>query len=144
MLKKFKLIENLALILVAILVGIIVSFVAQIFMYAAKVVFNFLFFNETLELTILVEEYSFNLVPLLICIPASILDSFNLYLSKLPRWYGPADTIYASHTKAGTLDMKGGFTSTLASFISICGGASVGIYGPLVHFAQLFQHFSED
>ena len=50
MLKKFKLIENFALLFVAILIGIIVSFVAQFFMYAAKVVFNFLFYNEALEL----------------------------------------------------------------------------------------------
>ena len=141
MLKKFKLIENLALILVAILVGVIVSFVAQIFMYAAKVVVNFLFFNEILELKILFGEYSLNLVPLLICIPASILVSFILYISKLPRWYGPADTIFAAHTKAGTLDLKGGFTSTLASFVSICGGASVGIYGPLVHFGATVSAF---
>ena len=61
MLKKFKPVENLALIFVAILIGIIVSFVAQIFMYAAKVVFNFLFFNETFELTILIGDYSLNL-----------------------------------------------------------------------------------
>ena len=141
MLKKINLIENSALLFVAILIGIIVSFVAQIFMYAAKVVFNFLFFNEILELKILFGEYSLNLVPLLICIPASILVSFILYISKLPRWYGPADTIFAAHTKAGTLDLKGGFTSTLASFVSICGGASVGIYGPLVHFGATVSAF---
>ena len=81
MLKKINLIENSALLFVAILIGIIVSFVAQIFMYAAKVVFNFLFFNEILELKILFGEYSLNLVPLLICIPASILVSFILYIS---------------------------------------------------------------
>ena len=125
MLKKFKIVENIALIFVAILIGIIVSFFAQLFMYVVQVVFNFLFFNETYELKILLGEYSLNLAPLLICIPASILVGFILYISKLPRWYGPADTIFAAHTKAGTLDLKGGFTSTLASFISICGGASV-------------------
>ena len=49
--------------------------------------------------------------------------------------------IFAAHTKAGTLDLKGGFTSTLASFVSICGGASVGIYGPLVHFGATVSAF---
>ena len=53
---------------------------------------------------------------------------------KIDRWHGPADTIYAAHQQAGTLDVKRGFTSTLAAFFSISGGASVGIYGPLVHF----------
>ena len=76
MLKKLKLIENFALLFVAILIGIIVSFVAQLFMYAAKVVFNFLFYNETLELKILLGDYSLNLIPLLVCMPASILVSF--------------------------------------------------------------------
>ena len=57
-----------------------------------------------------------------------------MYYLKLPRWFGPADTIFAAHNRTGTLDLKGGFGSTLASFISISGGASVGVYGPLVHF----------
>ena len=63
-----------------------------------------------------------------------------MYKLKLPRWFGPADTIYAAHHHAGILDLKGGMGSTLASFISISGGASVGIYGPLVHFGQQFLH----
>ena len=64
-----------------------------------------------------------------------------MYYLKLPRWFGPADTIYAAHHKAGILDLKGGFGSTLASFISISGGASVGIYGPLVHFGATVSSF---
>ena len=36
--------------------------------------------------------------------------------------------------KKGTLDTEKGFLSTIAAFVSISGGASVGIYGPLVHF----------
>ena len=78
---------------------------------------------------------------ILICVPASILVGCLLYFSKLPRWFGPADTIYAAHNKAGTLNLKGGFTSTLASLISISGGASVGIYGPLVHFGATISSF---
>ena len=57
------------------------------------------------------------------------------------RWQGPADTIYAAHQKAGTLDIKSGFLSTIAAFFSISGGASVGIYGPLVHFGGTFGAF---
>ncbi len=64
-----------------------------------------------------------------------------MYSLKLPRWFGPADTIYAAHHRAGILDLKGGFGSTLASFISISGGASVGIYGPLVHFGATVSSF---
>ena len=49
--------------------------------------------------------------------------------------------LIAAHTKAGTLDLKSGFTSTFASFISISGGASVGINGPLVHFGATVSAF---
>ena len=80
-------------------------------------------------------------MPLLICVPSSLLVGLLMYKLKLPRWFGPADTIYAAHHHAGILDLKGGFGSTLASFISISGGASVGIYGPLVHFGATVSSF---
>ena len=60
---------------------------------------------------------------------------------KIDRWQGPADTIYAVHQKAGSLDVKKGFLSTIAAFFSISGGASVGIYGPLVHFGGTLAAF---
>ena len=50
------------------------------------------------------------------------------------RWHGPADSIYAAHRTDNELDVKAGFGSTLAALISASGGASVGQYGPLVHF----------
>ena len=141
MFNRQKIVENFALLLVTILVGIIVSLVAQIFIIGAKYIFNFLFFNPDFSLTIELFNYKLNLIPLIICVPASILVGIILLFSKIPRWYGPADTIFAAHTKAGTLDLKSGFTSTFASFISISGGASVGIYGPLVHFGATVSAF---
>ena len=53
---------------------------------------------------------------------------------KINRWEGPADTIYAAHRTDNELNVKTGIASTLAAFISAAGGASVGQYGPLVHF----------
>ncbi|MDP5346205.1 MAG: chloride channel protein [Paracoccaceae bacterium] len=52
----------------------------------------------------------------------------------IARWNGPADSIYAAHRADNELDLRAGFGSTLAAFISASGGASVGQYGPLVHF----------
>ena len=52
----------------------------------------------------------------------------------ISRWHGPADSIYAAHRTDNELDTKAGFGSTLAAFINASGGASVGQYGPLVHF----------
>ena len=140
--KNFKEVrENLFLILVAAAVGLIVSAVAQLFMIVAKDIFVFIFKNKDFVLSIDIGTYSLNLIPMLICIPSSILVALLMYFLKLPRWFGPADTIFSAHHRAGTLDLKGGFGSTLASFISISGGASVGIYGPLVHFGATVSAF---
>ena len=49
----------------------------------------------------------------------------------IKRWHGPADAIHAAHRTDNELDVKSGFGSTLAAFISASGGASVGQYGPL-------------
>ena len=137
MLKKINIkviIDSFVLLIIAAVVGTIVSFVAQLFMISAKNIYQFLFYNDDFILTLDVGGVSLNMIPLLICVPCSIIVGLLMYYLKLPRWFGPADTIYAAHHRAGVLDLKGGFGSTLASFISISGGASVGIYGPLVHF----------
>ena len=133
--------ESLALLIIAAVVGTIVSFVAQLFIISAKNIYNFIFNNKDFILSLDVGNISLNLIPLIICVPSSILVGILMYYLKLPRWFGPADTIYAAHHRAGILDLKGGFGSTLASFISISGGASVGIYGPLVHFGATVSSF---
>ena len=65
---------------------------------------------------------------------AAILILLIRRVFDIPRWYGPADTIYAAHQDVEPLDLRAGLTSTLAALISACGAASVGQYGPLVHF----------
>jgi len=52
------------------------------------------------------------------------------------KWSGPADSIYALHQQKIGVDVRVGLGSTLAAFISASGGASVGQYGPLVHFGS--------
>ena len=136
-----SILNSFTLLLIAGIIGLIVSLVAQLFMVMAKNAYYFIFNNKDFVLTIEIAEISLNLIPLLVCIPSSILVGLLMYYLKLPRWFGPADTIYAAHHRAGALDIKGGFGSTLASFISISGGASVGIYGPLVHFGATIAAF---
>ena len=133
--------DSLALLIIAAVVGTIVSFVAQLFIISAKNIYDFIFNNKDFILSVDVGNISLNLIPLIVCVPSSILVGLLMYYLKLPRWFGPADTIYAAHHRAGILDLKGGFGSTLASFISISGGASVGIYGPLVHFGATVSSF---
>jgi CIC family chloride channel protein len=141
MVKIKKILDSSTLLLIATVVGIIVSFVAQLFIISSKNIYEFIFKNNHFILTFDLGDVSLNLIPLLICIPSSIIVGLLMYFLKLPRWFGPADTIYAAHQRAGNLDLKGGFGSTLASFISISGGASVGIYGPLVHFGATISAF---
>ncbi len=52
----------------------------------------------------------------------------------IKAYKGPADSIYAAHRTDNELDVRQGFGSTFAALISASGGASVGQYGPLVHF----------
>lgn len=52
----------------------------------------------------------------------------------LKKFDGPADSIYAAHRLDNELNIKAGLLSTLAAFFSAAGGASVGQYGPIVHF----------
>lgn len=134
-------IDNLALLIIAAVVGTIVSIVAQLFIISAKNIYEYFFYSENLSVAVTFGSFSLNLIPLLICVPSSILVGLLMYFLKLPRWFGPADTIYAAHHRAGILNIRGGFGSTLASFISISGGASVGIYGPLVHFGATVSSF---
>ena len=127
--------ENVTMISTAIIVGLIVSIVAQIFALTVKYIYAFITGENTSSFFyFVIDEVEVNTLPFFSCLLASILVCILIKLNKIDRWHGPADTIYAAHQKAETLDVKTGFNSTLASFFSISGGASVGIYGPLVHF----------
>ena len=126
---------NIILILSAIIVGLITSLVTQIFSFTAKKIFDLLKNNEDFEiLNVSILGYEGNTLPIFSCIFAAICICMLIKFFKIERWHGPADTIYAAHQHGGTLNIQRGFQSTLAAFFSISGGASVGIYGPLVHF----------
>ena len=72
---------------------------------------------------------------------AAIVISLIKTKFKVARWQGPADTIFAAHRIDNELDVKAGIASTLAAFVSAAGGASVGQYGPLVHFGATLGAF---
>jgi CIC family chloride channel protein len=134
--------SNLALVFVAIFTGLIVSCVAQIFMYSGKKVFELLRSDVPYDfLNFVLFDQQYNFIPLIIGILAALLIGLLMKYQKIDRFHGPADTIYAAHQIDGQLDVKKGFLSTLTSLISIGGGASVGIYGPLVHFGGTFAAF---
>ena len=128
---KLKIIKtNLVLVFSAIFIGCIISIVAQYFALSTGSIFNWIRNNKFDFL----QFGNINLFPVIACFIGSVFVFLIIKYLNISRWHGPADTIYAAHQRDGTLDIKSGFLSTIACFFSISGGASVGIYGPLVHF----------
>ncbi len=82
-----------------------------------------------------------SLAPLISLVMAALLILVVRRIFHISRWHGPADSIYAAHRTDNELDIRAGFGSTLAAFISASGGASVGQYGPLVHFGATMGSF---
>lgn len=74
------------------------------------------------------------MMPLICLLLAAFLILQVRRLFGITRWHGPADSIFAAHRTDNELDIRSGFGSTFAALISAGGGASVGQYGPLVHF----------
>ena len=126
--------SNFILLVTAAFTGLIVSLVAQLFILSAKNLYNFFYNNSESIFLIKLNTFEINISSIIICTSAAIFICLLIKIKNIDRWHGPADTIYAAHQKKGSLDTEKGFLSTIAAFISISGGASVGVYGPLVHF----------
>ena len=126
----------LALLVLSGLFGVLISLVANYFVmtvkwFAALRVFSNSFFD--------INGWSF--APILWL----FLAVFALYVIRsafdITRWHGPADAVYACHRTDNEFDLKRGIGSTLAALISLCGGAPVGQYGPLVNFGATIGSF---
>jgi CIC family chloride channel protein len=50
-----------------------------------------------------------------------------------PRSHGPGDLMLAIH-KEHDPDLKGGFLTSLLTLVSVSSGASVGVFGPIIHY----------
>ena len=79
-------------------------------------------------------NFSFSLAPVICLLLAACAVIFIKKVFSITRYHGPADSIYVAHHAGDEPEWKAGFGSTLAAFVSASGGASVGQYGPLVHF----------
>lgn len=86
-------------------------------------------------------EISLSLLPLIAISLAAAIILVIRRLFAISRWHGPADSIYAAHRSDNALDVKAGIGSAFAAFVSAGGGASVGQYGPLVHFGASIGSF---
>lgn len=71
------------------------------------------------------------------------LAGAGLLVALIRRWAAPgnlqgiAHSIAASHGLEGHMPISNGIKSVLASLVSLCGGASVGQYGPVGHLGSL-------
>ena len=126
-------------IVLAVLIGIVVSFAVQ----------GFISFVSYIESYLRGDNHLLFGLPksvLLVSGPviAGIIVAIIFKLANLDRWHGPAESILAAHVPAQRPDTEKGLLSTLASAISLAGGASVGQYGPLVHFGGVIgDYFSK-
>ena len=120
------------LIILGVGVGITMAVVSNAFVKG--VIFLTSTYKSNHLLTFTLQEHQFSLMPLVIIIFAAFSIIYVRKIFGLDRFYGPADSIYAAHRSDNELDIRRGFGSTLSAFISASGGASVGQYGPLVHF----------
>lgn len=124
------------------IIGFLVSVVCSIFVKAVQAIGSFRASNDTIFPT--VPGTSLSISPIIYLVFAVLLLMGIRRAFKINRWHGPADSIYAAHRTDNELDLRSGFGSTLAAFVSIGGGAPVGLYGPLVHFgATIGSYFNE-
>jgi len=126
----------LALLVLSGLFGVLISLVANYFVmtvkwFATLRIFSNSFFD--------INGWSF--APILwLFLAVFALDVIRRTFN-ITRWHGPADAVYACHRTDNELDLKRGIGSTLAALVSLCGGAPVGQYGPLVNFGATIGSF---
>ena len=112
--------------------GILMSIVSNAFVIGVDWLFNTRHYFNFLDFSFFGKQLS--PTPLITLLCAVFVILFIRKIFSISRWHGPADSIYAAHRTDNELDVKAGFGSTIAAFISAGSGASVGQYGPLVHF----------
>ncbi|MEE2774035.1 MAG: chloride channel protein [Pseudomonadota bacterium] len=114
-----------------IIMGLLMAFFANLFVTTVSVISNY---RDTLKIfSFQLMEFKLNYAPVITLIIAAFVINILRTNFDIKRWNGPADSIYAAHRTDNELDIKTGYLSTLTALISASGGASVGLYGPLVH-----------
>lgn len=116
----------------AIILGLIASVVANAFVEGARWFEGNHAADGMFSTTIAGMNVSFKIFFTMGC--AALLIILVRKVLGITAWSGPAESIYAVQQSKEPLDIRVGIGSTIAAFISASGGASVGQYGPLVHF----------
>ncbi len=119
-------------VLLAVLMGVVVAIVANYFVNFAELAIQAR--NDFTEISIKIAGAEMSLVPIIGMLLAACLVIAVKRIFGVTKWSGPADSIYAAQQSKEQLDVRIGIGSTLAALVNASGGASVGQYGPLVHF----------
>ena len=121
------------------ILGVIVSITTNYFVNTVKWFFGLR--NESISIF---QLNGFSFAPVLWLFLAVFILYYIRKWCDITRWHGPSDAVYASHRTDNELDLKRGLGSTFAALVSLCGGAPVGQYGPLVNFgASIASFFSQ-
>ena len=119
-------------IFLAIVMGVVVAIVANYFVSFAQLAIQAR--NDFTGFSINIAGTDRSLVPIIGMLLAACLVVVVRRIFGITKWSGPADSIFAAQQSKERLDVRLGIGSTLAALINASGGASVGQYGPLVHF----------
>ena len=130
--------ERASALILALTVGVTVALVSIAF-------FKIVGFITPIWRQNLPTELKYNMDSISLTLAASLLISSLLagyFLSKIKdgRPHGPADLILAAQ-KEEAPDLKVGTYSSILALINLSGGASVGIFGPLVHLGGCVSEF---
>ena len=117
--------------LLALIVGVLVAITAHYFVEGARYLLSL---RDVQLLTLNAGDQTYSVVPIVFMLISAGLIILVRKTLGVTKWSGPADSIYALHQPKVGVDVRIGLGSTIAAFISAGGGASVGQYGPLVHF----------
>ena len=117
--------------LLALVVGVLVAITAHYFVEGARYLLSL---RDIQLLTLNAGSQTYSVVPVVFMLISAGLIILVRRTLGVTKWSGPADSIYALHQPKVGVDVRIGLGSTIAAFISAGGGASVGQYGPLVHF----------
>ena len=120
--------DSILYVVVGVLIGSVMALAAGSFLWVAE---SLNAFSDTSE-RLLSSQWSRFVPGAFLVIAAGLILILRRTLG-LKRFHSPRETIAAVQSEQ-PIDIKAGLGSTLAALISVGGGASVGQYGPLVHF----------
>lgn len=129
---------RLLAIITAFVLGIVIG-LAGVGLFATVRFFNDLW-RLPLPHVLAFEGLSFSPIVGVALLVAALISGQILRLLEHGRPHGPADLIFNAHRNHSP-DIKAGMLSSLLATVNLSGGASVGVFGPLIHFGGCLSAF---